>query len=188
MNKNTLLLKKFLKDTSIVNKPRTHPSPDWNFQQIETFHQTYKLNSTLDKYPRSFIISLYENTKKKKLTIRIAIHTWQACSIFKTTRNFPPNLTYKLNSTLDKYPRSFNNIFLRKHEKNEINDSNRNSHLANLFDFQNTDPDNSPCPREHCKDLLFSYRYRVYATSGAYGHVKKPETLSRSTTNENWRG
>ena len=84
MNKNTLLLKKFLKDTSIVNKPRTHPSPDWNFQQIETFHQTYKLNSTLDKYPRSF-----------------------------------------------------NNIFLRKHEKNEINDSNRNSHLASLFDFQN---------------------------------------------------
>lgn len=84
MNKNTLLLKKFLKDTSIVNKPRTHPSPDWNFQQIETFHQTYKLNSTLDKYPRSFIISLYENTKKKKLTIRIAIHTWQTYSIFKT--------------------------------------------------------------------------------------------------------
>lgn len=75
--------KKFLKDTSIINKPRTHPSPD-KFSTNRNFPQnvTYKLNATkiLDPSTTSF----YENTKKTKLTIRIAIRTWQACSISKT--------------------------------------------------------------------------------------------------------
>lgn len=76
--------KKFLKDTSIINKPRTHPSPDK----------------------------------------------------FSTNRNFPQNLTYKLNAT--KRP---TNIL---DPSTTSSSSNRNSHLASLFDFQNTDPDNSP--------------------------------------------
>lgn len=131
--------KKFLKDTSIINKPRTHPSPD-KFSTNRNFPQnlTYKLNAT--KRPTNILdpstTSFYENTKKTELTIRIAIRTWQARSISKT-----PTLTIL--------------------------------------------PDN-PCPSRTLQGSPFSYR--VYATGGAYGHVKKPETLSRSTTNENWRG
>lgn len=118
--------KKFLKDTSIINKPRTHPSPDK----------------------------------------------------FSTNRNFPQNLTYKLNAT--KRP---TNIL---DPSTTSSSSNRNSQASISKTPTLTILPDNPCPSRTLQGSPFSYR--VYATGGAYGHVKKPETLSRSTTNENWRG
>lgn len=110
---------------------------------------------------------------------------------FSTNRNFPRNLTYKSqhNKTLnhDKYSRSSNKTFLQN-TKNETNNSNRNSHKLVRF------PKRRPWQFSLTIFLLENTaRISIFLLVSNLrnrwrGHAKKPETVSRSTTNENWRG